>query len=345
MARFLPARPDLAQLRSQAKDLLRAAKRDDPSARKRMSAVSDLHSLAVAQLAIAREYGFASWIRLKLEVERRAILNSRDLSRLAALLTNDPALAARKLERWRDHPLGAEPLAYIAMLRFDSRRLRLPRDLPGTGAVARALLDAGAPVDGKPGDPETPLITAASYGDADVARVLIDAGADIEVAASVDAGGVPGGTALLHAAVFGMTEVVDLLVAAGARIHGIEEAAAAGDVSGWLSSDTPIEARIRSLVMAADHERLGVIDEIVAAGTPVDAEDIVFGRQALRIAATNGRPASVERLLALGADPNLRDSREHRTALEWCRRNPALAVGSPRYKQVEAILQTVTDPG
>ena len=85
MARFLPARPDLAQLRRQAKDLLRAAKRDDPAARKRMRAVSDLPSLAVAQLAIAREYGFASWIRLKLEVERRAILNSRDLSRLAAL--------------------------------------------------------------------------------------------------------------------------------------------------------------------------------------------------------------------------------------------------------------------
>ena len=81
------------------------------------------------------------------------------------------------MEHWCDHPKGATPLGYIAMLRFDSKRLGLPRDLPGTGDVARALLEAGAPVDGDPGDPETPLITAASYGDADVARVLIEAGA------------------------------------------------------------------------------------------------------------------------------------------------------------------------
>ena len=76
-----------------------------------------------------------------------------------------------------------------------------------------------------------PLITAASYGDADVARELIAAGADLEAVAAPDAGGVPGGTALLHAAVFGMTPVLDVLVAAGARVRGIEEAAAAGDLA------------------------------------------------------------------------------------------------------------------
>ncbi len=63
---------------------------------------------------------------------------------------------------------------------------------------------------------ETPLITAASYGDAAVAQVLIEAGADLDVVASDDAGGVPGGTALRHAVVFGMTEAVKVLLAAGA---------------------------------------------------------------------------------------------------------------------------------
>jgi ankyrin repeat protein len=77
----------------------------------------------------------------------------------------------------------------------------LVRRVPG--AVAGALLAAGAPVDGPPGDRETPLITAASYGDAEVARVLIEAGADLEATAAPNAGGVPGGTALEHAAVFG----------------------------------------------------------------------------------------------------------------------------------------------
>lgn len=37
----------------------------------------------------------------------------------------------------------------------------------------------GAAVDGHPGDQETPLITAASYGEAEVAKVLIDARAGI----------------------------------------------------------------------------------------------------------------------------------------------------------------------
>ena len=187
------------------------------------------------------------------------------------------------------------------MLRFDAQRLGIAGDLPGTGAIARALLAAGAPVDGEPGDPETPLITAASYGDADVARELIAAGADLEALAAPDAGGVPGGTALLHAAVFGMTPVLDVLVAAGARVRGIEEAAAAGDLGEWLTPDTAPEARIRALVMAADHERLAVIDELLAAGTPIDATDAVWGRQAMRVARENNRSASIAHLLARGA--------------------------------------------
>ena len=164
------------------------------------------------------------------ERERREILATRDTRRLGELLAGDPALAARALERWCDHPGCERPLTFIAMLRFDAGRLGISGDLPGTGEIARALLAAGAPVDGEPGDRETPLMTAASYGDAAVARELIAAGADLDALAAPNAGGVPGGSALLHAAVFGMTDVLDALVAAGARIRGIEEAAAAGDL-------------------------------------------------------------------------------------------------------------------
>ena len=111
-------------------------------------------------------------------MERRDILNSRDLSRLARLLAEHPELATTKMEHWCDHK-SAGPVGYLAMLRFDHARLGLPSELPGTGAAAKALIDAGAPVDGYPGDFETPLITAASYGDAEVAKVLIDAAGDI----------------------------------------------------------------------------------------------------------------------------------------------------------------------
>lgn len=335
----LPVRTNLEQLRHQAKDLLGAAKAGDPGALARVRAVSDRLQLSSAQLALAREYGFASWPRLKSEVERREILTSRDLPRLRRLLAEQPELARIEMEHWRDHE-RAQPLGYIAMLGFDHERLGLPRELPGTGAVAQALIDAGAPVDGDSADKETPLITAASYGDAEVAKVLIDARADVNARSAPDSGGVPGGTALLHAAVFGMTDVLDLLVKAGAEVHSLEEAAAAGDVEGWLTSEAPPQARIRALVFAADHQRLPVIDQLIDAGTPVDAFDEVWGRQALRIAAQNGRPASVRRLLEHCADPNLRD-KEGLTALDWTRPGRRYLDG-PGHAEVEAILEPLT---
>lgn len=67
-------------------------------------------------------------------------------------------------------------------------------------------------MDGDPADSETLLMTAASYGDPEVARVLVEAGADLDAAASVTAGAVPGGTALRHAAVFGMPDAVEVLM-------------------------------------------------------------------------------------------------------------------------------------
>jgi hypothetical protein len=339
---YLPVRPDLDQLRHQAKDLLHAAGRGDSGALDRINAVSGRVILSSAQLAIAREYGFASWARLRLEVERRDILNSRDLSRLSRLLAEHPEMAAVQMENWADHKC-AGTVGYMAMLRFDSGRLGLPRELPGTGAMAKALIQAGAPVDGEPGDAETPLITAASYGDAEVAKVLIEAGADIEAVSAPDSGGVPSGTALQHAAVFGMTGVIDVLVAAGAKVHSLEQAAAAGDVTGWPLTRFTLESRIRALVFAADHQRLEVINQLIEAGTPVNQADAEWGRLPLHVAAGNGRPASVRRLLAHGADPALRDPRHHCTPLEECQREDR-HLDSPGHAEAEAILRPLT-PG
>jgi hypothetical protein len=67
----LPDRPDTDQLRRQARELHRAAAGGDARALRRLRQVSGKVTLSAAQLAIARDYGFPSWPRLKAEAERR----------------------------------------------------------------------------------------------------------------------------------------------------------------------------------------------------------------------------------------------------------------------------------
>ena len=67
----LPGRPNIDQLRRQARELLRAAADGEPAALARVRAFSERVSLSAAQLAVAREYGLPSWPALHAEVERR----------------------------------------------------------------------------------------------------------------------------------------------------------------------------------------------------------------------------------------------------------------------------------
>jgi hypothetical protein len=67
----LPGRPDLDQLRRQARELLRAAAAGDEQALRRIHVVTPRQTLSAAQLAIAREYGFPSWPKLRADVLRR----------------------------------------------------------------------------------------------------------------------------------------------------------------------------------------------------------------------------------------------------------------------------------
>jgi ankyrin repeat protein len=171
----LPGRPDLGHLRRQARDLLRAAQSGVTSAAERISAVSARQNLAAAQLAVARDYGFASWARLKTAVEAR----NRDLEQLAeefceasirdwtgkavrmlaaspelagysfatALIlgdaervrrdiARDPGLVSRPDERW-----GFAALHAACASRWHHLD---PARAPGLEEIARLLLDAGA---------------------------------------------------------------------------------------------------------------------------------------------------------------------------------------------------------
>ena len=254
-------------------------------------------------------------VELRLYSSYRNGLTPRDVARLNALLAEHPELAVEPMLSWCDHPQGASPLGYVAMLRYDTSR-GLWRDVSGTAAIATALLKTGALADGDPADAETPLMTAASYGDAEVAQVLIEAGADLTATASADAGGVPGGTALRHAAVFGMADVAQVLLAAGAT--DLVQAAADGDITALLTAETPRFERVAALRMAAERGRLDVIDQLLSAETPVDGVD-TDGSTALHEAAYSGRADSVRHLLTRGADPGWRDTRFGGTPLGWCR--------------------------
>ena len=95
-ARHLPAKPDLRQLKHQAKDLLRAFQRGDPSA---IADFADYHpqrvdatsaQLADAQLVLARSYDAISWPRLVAACELIDAEAHEDFDSLRALAAKHP---------------------------------------------------------------------------------------------------------------------------------------------------------------------------------------------------------------------------------------------------------------
>src|ERR1700740_1133307 len=114
MSDSLPERPDLDQLRRQAKELRDAVRRGDAAAGERFgrhhpAALQGVASLASAQLVIARELGFASWPRLNgaidteaADVDRRthafvsAVTDGR-LRQSGDIFGADPGIARRGL--------------------------------------------------------------------------------------------------------------------------------------------------------------------------------------------------------------------------------------------------------
>jgi hypothetical protein len=102
----LPDRPDLDQLRRQARELLRAAVSGDPAAAARIRLVSERITLSAAQQALAREYGCRNWGALRAEVERRrSPLERWSFGGAATIETRSGTLLPEALVVGADDPL------------------------------------------------------------------------------------------------------------------------------------------------------------------------------------------------------------------------------------------------
>ncbi len=150
--RRLPVRPDLDQLKSQARDLLRALHAGDPAA---IAELREHHpdpidparaKLADAQLVLARSYQTTSWTRLVQAVQLAIAIWRDDLDSVRDLVTGNPNLIHEHVLIRTDSNWGP-PMTYAANLGRD-RIIRLLHRLGATdleSAAARAALQGKVP--------------------------------------------------------------------------------------------------------------------------------------------------------------------------------------------------------
>jgi ankyrin repeat protein len=336
---------NLEQLRKQAKDLVKAARDGDRDALARLGELPV--RLASAQLAVAREQGFASWPALVHELAEQPFRTDLDYyeGRAAGIATvNDVPLAAARRDLAQRHGYsswaalarhlaalanGDEPttpfmLAYRAVEDGDRDRLielldRHPELVRTRGTNGNDLLGMA--------------------GGLEIVRLLLERGAD------VNRGNDYGWTKLHGAGYSNDRPLAKLVLAVGARTDLL----ARGD------GGTPLIAALfwghrevvdllglepRNLRVAAGLGRVDLVDELV--GTPAAAAHRAFYRphggfpawqpsddpqeiieEALVWAAKADRVEAIERLVELGA--NVEADPYRGTALAWAASNGRIA--------------------
>lgn len=131
----LPERPNLEQLKNQAKTLLRDARAKDPDALRRIKSLPafaskpalDPDELALhdAQSVIAREHGFDSWNALKEHVEAKALSFDEAVDEFVRCATGDAARKARTLLALHPSIAHASLFAELVLADVDAVAKRL----------------------------------------------------------------------------------------------------------------------------------------------------------------------------------------------------------------------------
>jgi ankyrin repeat protein len=289
----LPERPSFEYLKKLAKDRLEELRRVDPNAK-----------LAAAQLAIAREHGFASWRGLKAEVDRlRGGLAAAffeacakgDIETLRGLLARDRSLVhAEKPDAEHGGWTGLHTAAQA-----------------GHAEALRLLLAHGAdPNAREAGDNTYPLHWAAARKDMEMVRALVDAGGDVHGFGDVHQLDTIGWACVYREPGDDPLPVSNLLVERGAR-HHIFSAIALGDpdLIRGLADENPkalerklsvFEGGQTPLHFAIKLQRYDLLDLLISLGADVEGED-GNGNSALVSAMMRGDVDAIRRLRAAGA--------------------------------------------
>jgi hypothetical protein len=335
----LPANPSLDHLKYQAKDLLRAHRARRPDANQRIrefhprfrdlsddAIAAAKFALSDAQLAIAREYGFASWARLKAQVGqpstdlslpyherihdpefRRAVdlLDDGDAEGLRAHLAAHPSLARRRvLFEGGNYFRSPGLLEFVA--ENPIRHGRLPANVV---EVARVVLAA------RPVGVDDALALVAS------GRVAREEGAQIPLIDLLCDHGANPNAAMAAALCHGEFAAVEALRRRGARLD-LPAAAATGrtEDARRLLPDAAPEARHLALAWSAQFGHAEIVRLLLDAGEDPSRYNPVGAHahsMPLHQAAFSGHLPVVRLLVERGADREARDILFHGTPLGW----------------------------
>ena len=285
-----------------------------------------------ARAVLAREHGFAGWRELIDHlahmdddpfVRAYRAVEAQDVDGLTALLDAHPDLVSLRGTNGND-------LLGMAGATCDERLVRLL--LEGGADVAHANVHGWT------------ALHQAAYSDLPaMARMLLDAGAPADVAARGS-----GGTPLVVALFWGNRATAELLAEQGVHPRNLRTGAGLGRLEladdpgsdrgfyrphggfpDWTPSEDPQEALDEALSWAARNNRAETLDELVSRGADVAAD--VYRGTALAWAAAGGRLDTIRRLVELGADPNQRttfggpDHGDKTTALHLAAQNGDLS--------------------
>jgi hypothetical protein len=343
--RRLPSNPNLNHLKYQAKDLLKehAAHTPDVAQRirefhPRFGRATDAEvfnaqlSLSDAQLAIAREYGFPSWARLKAHIEkpalsdqlnlphqeriedaafRRAVelLDAGDVAGLRAHLNQHPNLARQHVS-FEGGNYFRNPTLLEFVAENPVRHGTLPDNIV---RVAKVILDAG--VEQTALNETLMLVSTGSVPrECGMQRPLIDLLCDH---------GADPNSAIHAAALHGELEAVNALMGRGARID-LPVAAALGRIEDArrLLPDTGSEDRHLALALAAQFGHVEIVRLLLDAGENPNRYNPVGGHShttPLHQAAGAGHHELVRLLVERGARLDLKDILWRATPAGWAR--------------------------